>query len=410
MILGVGTHVVTTNRAVTADALRTLGVNSVRQEIHWNGVEASIGNFVFGQAYIDRIECMREVGTQNCAPLVYGNLARGIGQPYTQSERDQFLIYCQYMLPKLKDAGCKYIEIWNEWNLAFGASASQLSSGIWGGAAEYVLLVRDVAPVIRQLIPGAVVIGAAAAGHGKAWIEQCCDAGMLQYIDAVSCHPYCYSAVDPRPRTALLDLDGLQIMLRTKNGGADVPLYITEMGWPTHTLSDGTDAARVTAYLPLFFRGAQLRSWIKGVWWYDVIDGGTDATNKENRFGLVGYDGVTPKPAFHAYRAFIARDTREEWGWCEVACTASVETQINNKSLAAHIARGLGYLKSTGTTKVVLGVTLNVMRGPVLLSVLYDVMATLGVNFEITQGPIFKGSTPEQTTYTRDLTWPNGWG
>lgn len=411
MIFGVGTHVVTTNRAATTQALRGLGVNSVRQEIHWNGVEQTIGTFIWGPAYQDRVECMREVGTINCSPLVYGNLARGIGQPYTQAERDQFLIYCRYMLPKLREAGCKYIEIWNEWNLAFGASASQLSSGIWGGASEYVALCRVVAPVIRELIPGAVVIGCAAAGHGKAWIGLCCDAGLLEYVDAVSCHPYCYGAVDPRPITALQDLDGLQIMLRTKNAGADVPVYITEMGWPTHNQADGTDAARVGVYLSQFYRGAKTRSWIKGVWWYDVIDGGTDATNKEFRFGLVGSDGITPKPAYHAYRAYIARDQREEWGWAEIATTATIETQINTRDAAIpdKILRGLRNLKSSGTTRVVEGVTLNEMRGPVLLSILDEISDQFGVNFRFVGGPVYKGATPEQTTVTKNTTWPNGW-
>lgn len=406
-----GTHVVTTNRGVTASALKALGVDSVRQEIHWNGVEKTIGTFIWGPAYQDRVECMREVGTENCSPLVYGNLARGIGQPYTQGERDQFLIYCRYMLPILARAGCKYIEIWNEWNLAFGATPAQLASGTWGGAAEYVALCKDVSPLIRQLVPDSVIIGGAAAGHGKAWLAQCCDAGMLNYVDAVSCHPYCYSSVDPRPRTALQDLDGLQIMLRAKSGLSDYPVYITEIGWPTHNVGDGTDAARVAAYLPLFFRGAEMRPWIKGVWWYDVIDGGTDASNREFRFGLVASDGVTPKPAFHAYRAFLNRDKRDEWGWVEVAVSAAIETQINarNPLIPPNILRGLSGLRSTGTTKVVVGATLRIMRGPASLSVIDKVAERFGANFEITQGPVVNGSVPDQTTFTKDATWPNGW-
>ncbi|GAB2573501.1 hypothetical protein ISP15_04500 [Dyella jejuensis] len=56
------------------------------------------------------------------------------------------------------------------------------------------------------------------------------------------------------------------------------------------------DALSAIDYLARFMALARASRYVRGVWWYDLIDDGSDPDNRENRFGLFNQDG-TPKPA-----------------------------------------------------------------------------------------------------------------
>lgn len=407
MIYGVGTHTTIAHSPFIRAAIKDLNLKSIRQELWWASMELPDGSLQINPGYADRLATMESVGSDNITILMYGSTVRNIGQPYTQAERDQFLDYVRFVLPYVSPH-CKYIEIWNEWNIGAGASAAQRTSGQHSGIAEYVALCATVAPIIRELAPNAIILGGATAGHAKAWFGPACDAGLLQYVDAVSCHPYNHSNVTThRPEDAIQDLDGLQILLRTKNGGNDLDVYITEMGWPTHTA--GHEAAKVAGYLTRFYKLAEKRAWIKGVWWYDLLDDGVDATNREFRFGLLASDAKTPKPAYHALKALTNREIRDQYGWCRVAVTAAVQALINAGTLPDRAKRAMSNLRSTNTTVTIGARTLNVMTGPVDLAVLDDIGERWADDFHIIEGPVVRGQVPAQTTVTLDSTWPNGW-
>lgn len=408
MIYGVGTHTTLAHSPFIRAAIKDLGLTSIRQELIWESVENGSG-FFLTPGYLDRIAVMDSVGTDNVSILCYGNPEYGVGIPVTDEERLRFAEYCRFVLPIISRSS-RYIEIWNEWNIGAGKSPAQVAAGTFVNSYEnYIALCAVVSPIIRKLAPNSVILGGATAGHGKEWFRLACDAGLLQYVDAVSCHPYNHSDVAThKPEDAIQDLDGLQILLRQKNGGASVDVYITEIGWPTHTA--GHDAARVAGYLSRFYRLCSLRPWIKGVWWYDLLDDGVDSTNREFRFGLLANDAKTPKPAYHAFKALMKRDRVDQYGWCRVAVTTALETQINSETLPERFNRGLCNLSSTGTTTVIGARTLNIMTGPVDLAALYAIGEHLGDDLVLIEGPVVRGQIPAQTTATRTDTWPNGWG
>lgn len=413
MIYGLGTHIVASNKVKCVTATRGVGCTSLREDIAWDGSELTIGNFALTANTQAKIDAMAEMGTDNILILAYGNTAHGVGQPYTQAERNKFLDYVNWIVPLTRHC-VKYYEIWNEWNHGAGATAAQTAAGTHSGTQQYADLCRDCYPVIKALAPNSLVLTSSTskvwAGH---WYPALCDAGILPYSDGFSVHSYTHSEAAPNhlPPRAMTYLDDIDTLVKAKNGGVSVPLYITEMGWPTHTT--GHNAAAVAGYLSRFYKLSQARSFVKGVWWYDIFDSGTDATNMQHRFGLLANDAVTPKPAYHSLKSYIRRTSKtEEWGWVDVATTATIETNINtlNAAISARLLRGLRNLKSTGTTRVVSGVTLNVMRGPILMSLLDEICDSFGADFEIVEGPVYKGATPSQTTYTKNTNWPNGWG
>lgn len=402
MIRGVGIHTPAVGAERLSLALADLKVESVRDEITWDAVERTVGVYSKPAYFDSRLSTMRAVGSENVTILCYGNAARGIGQPYTPAERDQFAAYVRHILPFL--AGIvKYVEIWNEWNNGAGRSAAQTASGQHSGVSEYVALCADVAPVVRSIIPGAVVLGGVLSGASKPQFEALVDAGIMAHVDAISCHPYLLGG----PEECVTNLNNIQASLKIKNNNREVPFCITEMGWPTHTA--GNSASTVAGYLSRLYRLCEQRGYIKGVWWYDLVDDGVDGANDQFRYGLLASDAKTPKPAYHAFKALTNRTRNDQYGWCRVAVTAAVEAAINGGTLPDRAKLAMDDLRSTNTPITIGARTLRVMTGPIDLAVLDDIGERFADDFVIIEGPVVRGQIPAQTTATRTPTWPNGW-
>jgi len=409
MIYGLGTHIASTNKTRCVNIAKYVGVTSLREDISWNSAEATIGNFALTVHHQAKIDAMAEIGADNIMILSYGNTAHGVGQPYTQAERDKFCTYVRWLVP-LVSSVCKYIEIWNEWNHGAGASAAQVASGQHSGTQQYADLCRDVYPIIKELHPQSIVLaGSTSKLWGTPWLGALYDMGLLNFCDGISLHPYTHSEAYPNylPPKSLKYMSDAQAVVRTKNNGADFPFYVTEIGWPTHTA--GHVASNVAGYLGRVFKLYEAQPWIKGAWWYDIFDGGTDATNQENRFGLVANDAITPKPAAHAYRALTNRTRNDQVGWCRIAVTAAVEARINAGTLPERAKLALKDLRSTNTPVTIGSRSMRVMTGPFNLAVFDDISDQFADDFHIIEGPVVRGQIPAQTTVTRDPTYPNGW-
>lgn len=410
MIYGVGTHIVASNRDRGMAALRDLGAQSTRDEISWSSTELTAGVFALNSGHLAKLSAWSSVGRDNVGILLYGNGLYDIGQPYTQAERDRFAAYVRFIVPVIAPH-CRYIEIWNEWDIGAGRNAAQVASGNFGGASEYVALCATVAQIIRELAPNAVILGGAVGNIRKVWIDAMMDAGVMNHVDAISLHTYNYNSANPSPADSVSKLVLYQSWLAAKNGGNTVDVYVTEHGWPTHTTGAdvGQPASVVSIWLSRFYRACELLPWVKGVWWYDLWDDGTDPLQKEHRFGLLANDAITPKPAYHAFKGLTHRDRTDQYGWCRVAVTAAVQAQINARTLPERAQHALSALSASGETVAMGARTLNVLTGPINLAALDAVGERLLDNLIIIEGPVVRGQVPAQTTVTKTQTWPNGW-
>ena len=101
------------------------------------------------------------------------------------------------------------------------------------------------------------------------------------------------------PESAIGHLEELKALLDRLAPGRNLPIYVTEAGWPVHSGRHGVSEQTSAEYLQQFMLLAKARPWIAGVWWYDLFDDGDDAADKEHRFGLITRDG-TKRPAFRA--------------------------------------------------------------------------------------------------------------
>ncbi len=175
-------------------------------------------------------------------------------------------------------------------------------------ARQYTALAVATAKAIRQAEPRATIIGPASAGFPWEFLETFLQSGVLQYLDAVSVHPY--REPHSPPETAAGDYQKLRTLIeryapRAKAG--KIPILSGEWGYSTwnHGVSLETQAA--------FAARQQLSNLLNGVplsIWYDWKNDGADPNENEHNFGTVLPD-LTPKPTYVAIQTL----TRELSGY-----------------------------------------------------------------------------------------------
>jgi polysaccharide biosynthesis protein PslG len=270
---------------------KNMYLSGVRQVVLWEWVEPTKGNLAVGASLAgldDFLQKCKAAGVEPLIILAYGNaLYDPNGFPLSAEAQNGFARYAAFLAKRYKGIVKRY-EVWNEWNIGMGTHPPKL-----GDPAVYTALLKKVYPALKAVDPEIVVLGGAISAWADGFANQLFQMGALDYMDGFSVHPYVYPDV---PETAMNWLDGFESRASSAAGGREVPIYVTEIGWPTYAAKDGVDPAVAAAYLARFYLLAPTRSFIKGVWWYDFFDDGPDPSDKENNFGLVHYDG-SPKPA-----------------------------------------------------------------------------------------------------------------
>ena len=299
-------------RSDAATVLRLVdegGFNSIRDDAYWSGVEKSAGVLEYPARYAESRQAMRKLAQRGHSPVVilaYGNKFHdGGGFPVSAAGIAAYARYAGFVTKTLRDS-VRQFEVWNEWNSGFGSKPAAKN----GSAADYARMLAPAAAAIRAANPDAEVIAGATAGVDLGWFREFIAAGGLEHVDAVSVHSYTLFRYRVNPEGAILSLDRLHALLKSAEPARDIPVYVTEMGWPTNQGRHGVSEREAANYLVRFMLLARSRPWIAGVWWYDLIDDGPSQTDAQHRFGLVRTN-LTPKPAFEAARTvarLVSRD------------------------------------------------------------------------------------------------------
>lgn len=275
--------------------LSDLGMTTIRDDVYWSRIERKPGELAFPDKFAELDRAVRQVRRAGGRPLLilsFGNPNYDNGSLITSDEGiAAFERYVRFVVRHFGNAVDQY-EVWNEWNTGFGSNPRVK----YGDPDQYVRLLSRTFNAIREENSKAVVIGGSTAGIDMRWTEAFIKAGGLKYLDAFSVHSYTTFQYRLNPEVAIRGLDELHEMIRAADPRTTIPIYITEMGWPTNTGARGLSEATVADYLIRFMLLARTRPWIEGVWWYDLIDDGDDPTKMEHRFGLVRSD-LRPKPA-----------------------------------------------------------------------------------------------------------------
>jgi polysaccharide biosynthesis protein PslG len=286
------------NAATVLKLVDTAGFNTVRDDFYWSSVEPARGRLQIPAKFAQLVQAFDGVKQRGGTPLLilsFGNDAYdGGGLVTTEAGIAAFARYAAFMATTFKGR-VEQFEVWSEWNTGFG-SKPRVNRG---EAADYVRLLAATSKAIRDANPNARVVGGVTAGIDFTWINQLIAAGGLAHLDALSVHSYTLFRFRINPEGAVNGLDKLRAILERAQPGRNLPIFVTEMGFPTSTGKMGVPEVDAAKYLARFVMLARTRPWIEGVWWYDLIDDGDNPTLSEHRFGLVAQDQRV-KPAFHA--------------------------------------------------------------------------------------------------------------
>lgn len=300
-IVGVGTHfgldLGDPPRAL--DNAAAAGFTSFRDELHWSKIEARKGELALPAALerVDRaVGLAASKGMQPVLIFAYGNSLYAPGFPLSPEARAGFVRYVEFIASRYQGR-VRYYELWNEWNQGMGGGKDTQ-----GRAPErYVTLLKDVHAALKRIDPSAVLLAGAVEGSGSTrWIEEMFDAGAASYMDGLSIHPYMHhKGAVGTPENLHAWLSTLVVRLGDKPGGAGVPIYITEIGWPTNRGAKGVGDAQMADYFSRVLLSVRTIPSIKGIWWYNLEDYGGNRDADNGNFGLLRIDG-TPKPAYRA--------------------------------------------------------------------------------------------------------------
>lgn len=308
-IQGIGIHANKYNKST--DTILSLitrsGFDSFRQDLAWNDIEVVKGQYsIPGKMEINDL-LIDQAKKYNIHPLVildYGNKNYNAGG-YPTSEQDikAFAEYAKWVATRYKGK-VLYYEIWNEWTVGTGMKGK----GDIPPSDIYLKLVKETSFAIKSVDASAKVLagsmnpispkGRRLGISDTVWFNQLIDGGILNYIDGISIHPYSFLNADKslrNPESNIKKIDDFYNSIKHKNPKA-IPIYITEIGVPTHAGLGGVSEEEAADFIVKYAILARAKPYIKGVWWYDLRNDGTDLDEPEHNFGFYKYD-FNPKQA-----------------------------------------------------------------------------------------------------------------
>jgi hypothetical protein len=292
------------------EMIKSTGFNSFRSDLAWNSIEQKKGIFAITGAGNQKedeafTKGKSDYGLSALLVLAYGNNQYGnaIDYPRTPEAIKAFANYAAWVAARYKGK-VKYYEVWNEWLYGTGVTAQPRTVP---PAEVYFELVKATAEAVRKVDPDAILMTGSYnpnVPRDAAWFESLMKMGILNYIDGISIHPYSLKL----PEDNFIAIDKLE---KVASGYAKkpVPIYITEVGNSTYTGFDGITEDAAAQFVVKYTLLAKARPYIKGLWWYDLVDDGPKATEKEQRYGFITQNGQPKATALQFKKiAQIAHD------------------------------------------------------------------------------------------------------
>ena len=296
------------------DLIAAAGFKFVRMDFTWAGIERKLGEYDWSD-YDELTENLEKRGLRALYILDYSNPLyeeevtsknpiSGEQHKTTASPQhpESVTAFAKWAGAAAKHFSGRRIiwEIWNEPNIHFWQPKPDVG--------QYITLARATAKAIRETDPKATIVGPAISGFDPAFMEKFLGSGALDYLDAVTVHPY--RDYKKPPESAAADYAKLRELIDRHASTAKrnkIPILSGEWGYATHTkgLPLETEAA--------FAVRQQLANLLNGVplsIWYDWKNDGEDPNEREHNFGMVWPD-LKPKPAYVAIQTL----TRELNGY-----------------------------------------------------------------------------------------------
>jgi hypothetical protein len=275
------------------------GAKNIRDEAPWSWVENVKGVYSFSPEIDNFMKRIKLDGIKPFLIFSYENKNYDNNStPYTDDGRQGFANYGKALLDHYGDQ-MEWVEVYNEFNHTFGSRGN----GLANSKAEYYFpLLKKSYETVKAAYPNVKVVGGATADIPMQWLETLFSLGGLDYMDALSIHPYRY----PRTPEGMVDeLNKLDELVKKYNHGKSKPIWISEMGWPTQLSGSGVDEKTQSEYL-VRSHVLAMASGVEKFFWYDFMNDGTNASYNEDNFGIIRNKSdakgmYAPKPAYVSY-------------------------------------------------------------------------------------------------------------
>lgn len=306
--------------------IATAGLGHARDEAWWWDEEETKGVYAWPQKTLDFAAAFEENDIDLFSIFSYGNtdLYPAVGSMTTDEGRLAYGEYVKRTVAQFDRGEDSMYEVWNEWNTGLGGPcpAEEVPLGCQG-AENYFHTLKTAYEAAKSVNPDAFVAGPTIAGYNGGWLSQLFAAGGLDYLDAVTFHPYSYPGGAEGLTSTINDVNR-----RMDEHGQRKPIVISELGWPTGSGSRAVDETDQAQYLVRSIALA-LTQGVERYTIYGLMDNGLDDGYTEDRFGLIRnqFDprgAYLPKPSYVAVsnltRAISDREALEltdlgEGGW-----------------------------------------------------------------------------------------------
>ena len=268
--------------------MENAGYSMTRESIWWYEYEKKKGEYAMTpmltqrKALWDKSEIEQQLVLQKENSLYIDGWARGDIPVAACVE------YAKHFVEENKGK-IKYYEIFNE-------VQSELYAGC--DAAWYADILKKMYPALKAIDPDITIIAGVTSEIPIAWISEVCRLAK-GYYDAFSIHPYTME-------TPPMDSDRYGAVLSARvamdQSGADgIPLWLTEIGWPTNFHEYQEQAAWNVQFYAQMSR-PELE--IEKILYYDFMDDGSKKQYREDCFGVIeSWNDRTPYLAKPAYLA-----------------------------------------------------------------------------------------------------------
>jgi hypothetical protein len=287
------------------DLIAAAGFKFIRMDFGWSGIEIKKGQYHWSE-YEDLLANLDKRGMRAVFILDYSNplyepevtstnpLTHQSHQTTASPQHPESLAaFATWAAAAAQHFHGRHVlwEMWNEPNIDFWSPKPNVD--------QYTALALAASKAIRETEPEATIIGPASSSFPWEFLESFLKSGILDYLDAVSVHPY----RGPRraPETAAEDYHRLRGLIDRYAPAAKrekIPILSGEWGyssWQRGVSIDTQAAFAVRQQLVNLLNHVPLSIW------YDWKNDGTDPNENEHNFGTVMPD-LKPKPAYIAIR------------------------------------------------------------------------------------------------------------
>jgi hypothetical protein len=300
---GVNIHFVTGHEK-DLDLIAAAGFKFIRMDFGWQGIERVKGTYNWtgfdeltanlekrglGAIYIfDYSNSLYEESTVAKDPIT-GKEQKSTASPQHEESVAAFARWAAAAAIHYKGKNIIW-EIWNEPNISFWKPKPDV--------AQYTSLALATCKAVKAVAPGATIIGPASSETPWPFLETFLSSGVLEYLDAVSIHPY--RNYSKSPETASVDYKKLGELIEryAPEGKKQMPVISSEWGYSTALKANSLDAQAANIVR------MQLSNLMCGIpisIWYDWKNDGTDPNDWEQNFGTVTND-LEPKPSYNAIK------------------------------------------------------------------------------------------------------------